>query len=350
MGDLAEDPLRPFLGGAVERRSSMSRAEFLEEYERRKPVVLAGGARTSAPVQRWDPEYLVARAGHARLALLAGVYEPGANTVGFPAAREVDTTLGEVVAALLAGDPSKGYVFNCESGVLRSNESSPELQMGWGDHPNPGLAALGDELEPPSFLRKEDLIHAFLVLGGPEHAAPLHYDLGGEAKALVQIRGRKRMLFFPPAQVPFLGFPGWFEESPTPYSSPHASRVDLRRPDFARFPDLARARALEARLEPGDIVYWPPFWAHDVTNLDPFTLAVSCSFEELGASCMSMREQLGLFGRLFLHVAESESPASSRVLREEFGRIFRRMESVIQSDPLRERSTMAGWNAAIWRL
>lgn len=340
-----DDRIASFVERAVERRTALSREDFVLEFQRQKPVIIERAAAHTAAVSRWDPDYLVARAGAAALDLLSGVYDPYAKRRGYPDARRVQTTLGEVVAALLAGDASLGYVFNNESSVLFTNDSRAEFKVGWGDHPNPGLAALVPDFELPALARAQDLIHAFIVLGGRAHAAPLHYDLGGEAKLLVQIRGRKRVVLFPPEQIGLLYFPGWFDEPATPFRVPHASDADLHQPDFTRHPELARARGVEAVLEPGDVLYWPSFWPHDVTNLDPFTLAVSCAVEELDASCMLFREQLGLLGRLFMRVTAEEGGGAAE--REVIARAFRRMEALIQSERFRTLSTMYGWHGAI---
>jgi hypothetical protein len=348
MAETREDPLRRFVAGPVERRDSLTRAEFLHEFAGRRPVVHAQGARHTAAVRRWDPDYLVERAGEARLELLAGVYEPEARALGYSGARPVSITLRAFVEALCAGDDGQGYLFNTESGVLQVNESEDsELRVGWGKAANPGLARLAADLELPAFMDRRDLIYAALLLGGPHQRAPLHYDLSGEVKALVQVRGRKRVLLFPPSEAGLLHFPGWFEEGSAPFRVPHVADVDLHRPDLARFPGLERARALEAVLEPGDVLYWPPFWPHDVTNLDSFTLAVTCTYEELRANAMWFREQLGLLGRLYVECLREVGPDTDP--REATARAFRRLEERLLSDEFRNRTTFWSWHNAIWR-
>lgn len=341
-----EDPARRFVAGPVARRRSLARAEFVEEFEGRLPVVHEQGASGSPAVRLWTSDYLVARAGGARLELLAGVYEAEARAREFADAHPVVTTLRDYLAALGAGDDRQGYLFNTPSGVFRVNAEECELRVGWGKEPNPGLAHLARDFELPGFMRAQDLIYAALLLGSPRHRAPLHYDLSGEVKALVQVRGRKRVLLFPPSDAGFLAFPGWFEPKRSPFRVPHAAEVDLEQPDFARFPELARARALETVLEPGDVLYWPSYWPHDVTNLDPFTLAVTCSFEELHASSMWFREQLGLLGRLFLQSLREESPTTDQ--QEAIERAFHRLEQGLFSDELRWRTTLWSWHNAIW--
>lgn len=87
-----------------------------------------------------------------------------------------------------------------------------------------------------------------------------------------QVRGRKQVLLFPPAQT-------WHIY---PYQVGHPmdnfAMVDLEAPDVGRFPALARARALEAVLSPGDVLWLPRFYWHYVHQLDAPSENVSLNF------------------------------------------------------------------------
>jgi hypothetical protein len=298
-----------------------------------------------AALERWEPQYLTDTAGDARLELLEGVYSASGRRARFAEARKRTLTLGAYVRALLDGAAGAGYLFNTESGVLLTSDQ-PELQVGWGRAPNPGLAPLARDLALPEFLRPESVVYAALILGGPAQTAPLHYDLGGEAKCLIQLRGRKRVLLFPPSSAGFLGFPSWFEEAPEAFRVPHATEVELDEPDLARFPELVHAGALEAELGPGDALYWPSFWAHHVRNRDAFTLAVSVTLEELRPTAMHMRENLGILSRMLLRLARergldvSSGPGLMTALQA--------LERELFSEENRGKSTMWSWHNAIW--
>jgi hypothetical protein len=55
---------------------------------------------------------------------------------------------------------------------------------------------------------------------------------------------------------------------------PQVSRVDAEEPDLTRYPRFARARPLRCVVEPGELLYIPRFWWHQVRSLD-FSISVN---------------------------------------------------------------------------
>ena len=58
------------------------------------------------------------------------------------------------------------------------------------------------------------------------------------------------------------------------------SPVDADAPDLARYPAFAQVKVLETTLEPGDTLFLPLGWWHQVAGLE---VSVSLSFSNLGA-------------------------------------------------------------------
>ena len=98
-----------------------------------------------------------------------------------------------------------------------------------------------------------------------------HFDLRDNIACLVA--GRRRFTLFPPEQTPNL-YPGPFELT---LSGPPVSMVQLREPDLERYPRFAVAQEhmQVAELEPGDALYVPYFWWHNVESLDDFNVLVN---------------------------------------------------------------------------
>jgi hypothetical protein len=82
-----------------------------------------------------------------------------------------------------------------------------------------------------------------------------------------QLIGRKRFFLYPPAYTP------WLYSYPLRSALPNYSRFDPEAPDYDRFPLSRDVQPLEVILEPGDAMYLPSRWWHQVRSLD-----VSVSF------------------------------------------------------------------------
>ena len=87
------------------------------------------------------------------------------------------------------------------------------------------------------------------------------------------VGGRRRFTMFPPDQIKNL-YVGPLDL--TPAGQP-VSLVDIRRPDLGRFPRFAEAAAVAecAELAPGDAVYIPALWWHNVEALEDFNVLVN---------------------------------------------------------------------------
>ncbi len=85
--------------------------------------------------------------------------------------------------------------------------------------------------------------------------------------------GRRRFTLFPPEQIGNL-YVGPLDFAPT--GAP-LSLVELNAPDFQRFPKFrtALAAAQVAELGPGDALFIPPLWWHNVESLEAVNVLVN---------------------------------------------------------------------------
>lgn len=106
---------------------------------------------------------------------------------------------------------------------------------------------------------------------GTQTVAATHFDMSYNLAACAV--GRRRFTLFPPEQIANL-YPGPLE--PTP-GGQVVSMVDLRAPDLARYPRFAQAleQAQVAELEPGDVLFYPALWWHNVEALAPFNAMIN---------------------------------------------------------------------------
>lgn len=106
---------------------------------------------------------------------------------------------------------------------------------------------------------------------GTESRALAHYDIPQNLACCVM--GKRRFTLFPPSQIKNI-YPGpW---GMTPGGQP-VTMADIKNPDIARFPGLeeALANAVVVDMEPGDAVYYPSLWWHEVDALSTFNVMVN---------------------------------------------------------------------------
>lgn len=98
-----------------------------------------------------------------------------------------------------------------------------------------------------------------------------HYDTMENIACAVA--GSRRITLFPPEQIDNLYIGPLLL---TPAGTP-MSLVDCQNPDFERFPKFATAleQAITVELEPGDALYIPSFWWHNVASLDKVSMLVN---------------------------------------------------------------------------
>lgn len=106
---------------------------------------------------------------------------------------------------------------------------------------------------------------------GNQTTASAHYDLSNNLACCTV--GRRRFTLFPPEQIANL-YPGPLE--PTP-GGQVVSMVDFGNPNLEKHPNFEHALAAGqvADLEPGDGLFYPSMWWHQVEALDDFNVMIN---------------------------------------------------------------------------
>lgn len=141
---------------------------------------------------------------------------------------------------------------------------------------------------------------------GNRVTTPAHFD--AFHNLAVAVCGRRRFTLFPAEQVGNL-YIGPLDFAPTGVAITLA-RPDA--PDFERFPRLreALARARVAELEPGDALYLPPLWWHQVQSLEALNALVNYWWLPLQADGRPAPSGMGAL--LHARLALAGLPASQR--------------------------------------
>jgi len=235
----------------VEKRAGVSKDEFVARYVRGcRPVVLTDLARDWPAMQRWSPQDLKTRFGHLEVEIQA---ERNADPQYEQNKLKLSRTarLSDFVDRVLAGGPTNDYYMTANNEALRRPEFAP---------------LLADIGTLPPYCDAEQLPRLSSFWFGPAGTVtPLHHDT--LMLLHTQIIGRKRWRFVSPLETPKLyNHNGVF------------SPIDVDQPDLARYPLFAQARVLEVIVEPGETVFLPLAWWHQVTSLD---VSLSFSYSNL---------------------------------------------------------------------
>jgi len=109
------------------------------------------------------------------------------------------------------------------------------------------------------------------ILIGPRGAfTKLHYDLWGSHSWNAQIVGRKEWVFIEPRYMDDV----YIE---TRQNGGYVPGTDIEAPDLAQYPRLGKVPYYKVVVHPGEMVYFPSLWMHQVTSLDD-TISVTHNY------------------------------------------------------------------------
>jgi hypothetical protein len=240
----------------VEKRADVSDEEFVARYVRGcRPVVLTGHTQDWPAMRRWSPEDLKQRFGQFDVDIQAE-RNADANYEQNKLLLTRRMNLGAFVDKVVQGGATNDYYMTANNEVLRRPEFAPLLD---------DIGSL-----PPLCDRSKLADRSSFWFGPAGTVTPLHHDT--LMLFHTQVVGRKRWRFVSPLE--------WSRV----YNLRNMfSDVDLERPDPARFPAFEEATVLEVVVEPGETMFLPLGWWHQVASLD-----VSLSFSY---SCVAVPNQ-----------------------------------------------------------
>jgi len=228
----------------IERVTGLSGETFLERYYAvNRPVILKGEMANWPALGRWSPAYLKTAIGDRRVEFQddrVGDERFEMNKEAHRREAPFDVFLERI---LRPGAGNNAYLTAYNSAI--NAEALSVLHADCGD------------LE--KFLdRRAAAAHGMMWIGPAGTVTSLHHDLTNNF--IAQVVGRKRIRMAPAAEVGKL------------YNHRHVfSEIpDLDDPsiDLGRHPRLSELRSYDVLLEPGEILFMPVGWWHQVKSVD----------------------------------------------------------------------------------
>ena len=238
---------------SIERRTSLSREEFENEYlNQLKPVVVDDVAFKWPAFSKWSPSYFKKALGE-KVVFVNGECMGMRDFMGSVESSSIDspshyltgTSIPRFFPELLADiDPELGYA----GGSYLTNPLLVER-----------LGQLIDISEHYGILE-------LLVCGEGGVFPNLHYDAYHLHAFVVQICGEKEFTIYPPDQTKHL--------YPNPRQINNSLMGDMRFVDPIKFPDFLKAEPEVVVVKPGGMIFVPSGWWH-TTRMLSHSIAVT---------------------------------------------------------------------------
>lgn len=229
---------------AIERIKAPSAELFTRGYEdKRKPVIIEGMLTKWPAITQWNTNYFREQIGNVIVPLRV---KPQSAPPGYFAGKpDEKLPLKQMQLAK--------YLDLIETGrstdVYLSGVSIPDF-----------FPSLENDIPNLPYINTTGKIKKQLWLGIKGTVAPLHCDIWDNF--LCQVSGTKRLVLFDSRDTSCL----------YPYSSfskaPHISKMNIDSVDTNEFPRFKEVVGYEGIIEPGDVLFMPAGWWHQVWTLD----------------------------------------------------------------------------------
>ena len=267
--------MRGWIGASLQTQSRLSSSNSKIELADQEPVAVDGDILSSTEpvllrglVADWPVVKAGRQSARAVADYVANFYSDKPVTASF-AGPEIKGRIGY-------NDTLTGFNFRASN--IPFGEFLERL-FAHIDDPEPPASYVGSTLVDnyfPGFRRENDLaldvVSPLVSLWiGNQITVSAHFDFPDNIACCVA--GRRRFTLFPPEQLQNL-YVGPWDRTPAGQA---ISLVDLRDPDFERFPRFREAMktAREFVLEPGDALFLPSMWWHNVEGLDGLNMLVN---------------------------------------------------------------------------
>ena len=242
--------------------------DFRAIVDRHEPVVFRRAALDWPCTQRWTSAYLRERLGEKQVTATRAPsrrYRPDPKQGHYAPTDMQKMSFGEFLDRTCDPDP---------------NPDDPSYYL-HRQNLEQHLPELRDDVVVPPYVDGSSLLLVSLWMGPAGSVTPIHHDFTDNL--FVQVQGKKRVILYEPdPDAAFYRLPF---RSGNGRSSWHVSRVgSADSVDIETHPLFQQARAFEALMDPGDILFIPNFYWHEVHSLDSPSISLSYWWDQRSLS------------------------------------------------------------------
>jgi [protein]-arginine 3-hydroxylase / protease len=231
-------------------------AEFEALIAPRRPVIFESALADWRCTKEGSEEYLKKAAGSVEIVASVSqepLFQGNPKTGHYTANQMRKMKFGDFLDAISANAPESERLYAHKQNLFDT------------------LPALREDIRIPEVIRDRTFVGVNLWMGPRGSITQLHHDFNDNLFTMV--RGRKRVIMFDWKEEGVGRFPF---KSMGGRSSWHLSDVgSADRVDIALHPDFPHAERIEVIVEPGDMLYIPNFWWHEVESLDQPSISLS---------------------------------------------------------------------------
>jgi Cupin-like domain len=227
-----------------------TREELRRESEGyKKPVIITGMISEWPAFERWSIEYLNEKVGHKEVEVSVSTNE----IFGF------DTETHAFQKKMMRFSEFTNWIMQNDRRGVRYYLHTCPIET---DFPE-----LLEDVIIPDYFRKPMLMKNIWV-GTDRNVTALHWDAA--QNLLCQVRGQKRLVLFEPSETPYL-YPFDVHSK-----TPHISHIrDIDNVNVNEFPKFSKAKSIECTINPGEMLFLPPFWWHHVYSIGQLNIALN---------------------------------------------------------------------------
>lgn len=281
---------------------------FNEIHSRRSPAILRG-LNIGSCLGKWTAEYLSQIVGNKPVKI--HVSETGQMNFLTKNFQYKTMPFDQLIKRSSSNQHEDYFLTNTEVYYLRAlgTDSRGREVANMENH----YPELYQDFLIPQFLEASSIFSSVLRVASKGVQLWTHYDVMDNL--LVQVTGKKRAVLYSPEDIPYLYLEG-----------DKSQVVDIDNPNLERFPEFVKATAHECIMEPGDILFIPALWFHNMTSLN-FSVAVNVFWRNLSPDVYDKKDPYGnkdpLPASKALEMVESALKHLS-LLPDEYQRFYKR--------------------------